>query len=121
MQARAELQQLLLALRRVAGETRWFSEGARVVDVAAAVAGRVSGVEQVEDLGDDLDPDAAPDREVLGDREVHLLERVSAPGVDARRTGRQVDAEARRRWGPPVVADHLNGVAELIPERTELR
>src|SRR5688572_32837306 len=84
--AGAELHQALLALGRVA------REGVRL---AEAVEHRgILLVEQVEDLGDQLDPDVAGKGEVARQADVELRERRAALAVDVRRARLDVTREA---------------------------
>src|SRR5713101_3654159 len=91
--ASAELHEALLALKRVAGELRRLTERRGIGEVAA-VAGVVSGVEDVEDFGQHLDAEASGENDVLGKADVELREGMPPSLVDVSDSRWQVDAEA---------------------------
>lgn len=85
--ARAQLQEALLPLERVAGVLGRLTEGRRIRDVAAET-GWVLRVEDVKYLGQDLDAETSGDDEVLGEAQIELREAVPASLVDVSDAGR---------------------------------
>src|SRR6185295_19535218 len=91
-EARADLEQPLLAALEVAGELRGLAEQGR--RLSGDVRPGVGGVGQVEALGDDLEGRTPSEPELLGDAEVELLEVGPAAGVEGRHPRRQVTVRA---------------------------